>query len=321
MSQRTIGLWRTSTPGHATVEPVSPRREAALRALAVTGTAVLMLALAYDLLTGRWIHAPGRHVAVWLTLVLLWLPMARRVRHLHLVLVYIFGLFVYTVLRSFADQTAVPVRAMYPIMVDRALFLGRAPTEWLQSRLFNPGQLHLLDWLTVHIHWSYFAVPHVAAAVVYVWRRELFPRFVAVVLGTFYAGLVMYFLLPTVPPWLAADWGLLPGVVRVMDFVGGQVDSESYGRMYDALGVPNAVAAMPSLHMAITFAVFLFARQVSRVLGRVVLVYALAMGFSLVYMGEHYLVDVIVGALMAFCVFRAVTYISGPWPDAARAPR
>lgn len=289
----------------------------ALRAGAVAGTVVLMAALAYDVISGRWVGAAGLHVALGLVAVVLWLPAARRVRHLHLGLLYIFGLFVYTVLRSFADQTAIPVRAAYVIDIERTLFLGHAPTQWLQAQLFNPARLRLLDWLTVQIHWSYFAVPHVAAAAVWVWRRDLFPRFVALVLGTFYAGLVLYFLLPTVPPWLAADRGLLPGVTRVMDFVGGQVDPDSYHRLYDALGVPNAVAAMPSLHMAVTFVLFLFARQLNRWLGRALLVYAVVMGFSLVYMGEHYATDVLVGMLMAFGVYKAVLYLSGPLPETA----
>ncbi len=274
----------------------------------------MMAALAYDLVSGRWVGAAGQHIAVALFGVLVLLPLARRVRHLHLGIVYMFGLFVYTVLRSFADQTAIPIRTDYVIYMDRALFFGHEPTRWLQARLFDPAELQFVDWLTVQIHWSYFFLPHVAAAAVYIWRRERFPQFIALVLGTFYAGLVLYFLVPTVPPWLAADRGVLPGVVRIMDFVGGQVDPDSYRRLYDAIGVPNAVAAMPSLHMAVTFAVFLFARDVNRWLGRALLVYAVLMGFSLVYMGEHYLTDVLVGALMASCVYLVVLRLSGPRP-------
>jgi membrane-associated phospholipid phosphatase len=298
----------------------SARRELALRVIVVAGTLFLMAAIAYDMVSGRWIGAAGAHVAIGLVLVLAWMPAARRVQHLHLGLIYMFGLFLYTVLRSFADQTAIPIRTEYVIHIDRALFFGNHPTRWLQDRLFDPTQLRPLDWLTVQVHWSYFAVPHLAAALVWIFRRELFPRFVALVLGTFYAGLVMYFLLPTTPPWLAADYGALPGVTRVMDFVGGQVDPENYGRLYDAIGVPNAVAAMPSLHMAVTFAVFLFARDINRWLGRLMLVYAVVMGFSLVYMGEHYVADVLAGALIASIVHRLTLRLMSAPSDAERAP-
>lgn len=312
MSQRTLPLCRTTGVSPATSQPFTSRRDAVLRALIVAGCVVVMAGLAYDLISGRWIGAAGAHVATGLAAVLVLLPVARRVRYLHLGLIYMFGLFVYTVLRSFADQTAIPIRTQYVIHLDRTLFLGHEPTQWLQARLFDPTRLRLLDWLTVQVHWSYFALPHLAAATVYVFRRDLFPRFVALVLGTFYAGLVVYFLLPTVPPWLAADQGMLPGVSRVMDFVGGQVDPESYRRIYDAVGVPNPVAAMPSLHMAVTFAVFLFVRSMNRWLGRALLLYAVLMGFSLVYMGEHYVTDVLAGAALASLVYLAVRRMSSP---------
>lgn len=295
------------------------RRELLLRGLAIAGSLAVMGALGWDLISGRWVSAPAPHILFGLAAVLLWMPAARRVRHLHLGMVYMFGMFVYTVLRGFADDTPIPVRTMYTIDVDRALFFGHEPTRWLQGHLFDPTRLRPLDWLTVQVHWSYFVVPHAAAAFVYLFRRELFPRFVAVVLGTFYAGLLIYFLVPTTPPWLAADQGVLPGVTRIMDFVGGQVDPGTYHRLYDAIGVPNAVAAMPSLHMAITFAVFLFVRDINRWLGRLLLVYVVVMGFSLVYMGEHYVADVLAGVIMATVVHLAVHRLSGPVPEPAPA--
>lgn len=311
MSQRTLQV----EPQPAASQVTSPYRDLALRALAITGACLVMAALSYDMVSGGWIGAAGPHTAVALVLVLSVLPLTRRVRYLNLTVLYVFALFVYTILRSFADKTAIPIRTEYVIQLDRLLFLGHQPTQWLQARLFDPTRLRPLDWLTVQVHWSYFAVPHVAAALVFLRRRDLFPRFVALILGTFYVGLVIYFLVPTAPPWLAADRGLLPGVARVMDFVGGQVDPSNYHRLYDALGVPNPTAAMPSLHMAVTFAVFLFARDLNRWLGRVALVYAVLMGFSLVYMGEHYATDVLVGVLIAYGVYRAVRHVSVPAPE------
>ena len=190
------------------------------------------------------------------------------------------------------------------IAIEERIFFGHVPTVWLQEQLFRAPHLGWLDWLTVQVHWSYFFMPHVAAALVLVFKRELFPRYLFLVLGTFYTGLVLYFLFPTVPPWLAADYGALSGVSRIMDYAGSQIDPETYHRLYDALGVPNAVAAMPSLHMGVTFAIYLFARDVSRRIAWALLAYSLLMGFSLVYMGEHYTVDVLVGMACALLVHR-----------------
>ena len=271
----------------------------------IAATAIgLMVALGVDLVTGRWVGAPWLHVLLAVLSVAAFLPLAGRVKYLQLGPLYVLGLMVYTILRSFADDTAIAPRYDHVIGIEERLFLGHVPTVWLQEQLFSPARLGPLDWLTVQVHWSYFFVPHLAGALVWIFRRELFPRFCFLILGTFYVGLVLYFLFPTVPPWLAADYGALPGVNRIMDYAGHQVDPGTYQRLYDAMGVPNAVAAMPSLHMGVTFAVYLFARDISRRLAWLLLGYSLLMGFSLVYMGEHYATDVIVGALCAWLVYR-----------------
>jgi membrane-associated phospholipid phosphatase len=294
---------RTGGAGGMQAASARPRAELGKALVFATGIG-LMVAIGVDLITGQWAAAPWLHILLAMLCVGAWLPLARRVTYLQYGPLYVLGLLVYTVLRGFADDTAIAPRADHVIAIEKALFFGHVPTIWLQDHLFSPARLGPVDWLTVQVHWSYFFVPHVAAALVWIFRRELFPRFVFLVLGTFYVGLVLYFLFPTVPPWLAADYGALPYVPRVMDYVGHQVDGETYTRLYDAMGVPNAVAAMPSLHMGITFAVYLFTRDVSRRLARVMLAYSLLMGFSLVYMGEHYATDVLVGILCAALVHR-----------------
>ena len=275
------------------------------RAVVVATGIGLVLALTIDIVTGRWVGSPWLHVLLALFLVAAWMPLGRKVSYLQWAPLYVLGLLVYTVLRSFADQTAIAPRSDLVIAIEEKLFLGHVPTVWLQQHLFRPAHLGPLDFLTVQVHWSFFFVPHVGAALVFLYRRELFPRYMFLIMGTFYLGLLLYFLVPTVPPWLAADYGTLPRVARVMDYVGRQVDPNTYNRFYDALGVPNAVAAMPSLHMGVTFAVYLFVRDINRRLSWVLLAYSLLMGFSLVYMGEHYATDVIVGAICALVVYRA----------------
>ena len=287
-----------------TTVPVGKNRTEIGRALVVVTGIGLMLALGVDMVTGRWVAAPWLHVLLAVVCVAAWLPSSRRIKYLQYGPLYVLGLLVYTVLRGFADKTGIAPKMTYAIALEERIFFGHVPTLWLQEHLFRPAHLGPLDWLTVQVHWSYFFVPHIGAALVWLFRRELVPRYFFLVLGTFYVGLVLYFLFPTVPPWLAADYGALPGVNRIMDYAGHQVDPSTYQRIYDALGVPNAVAAMPSLHMGVTFAVYLFTRDVNRWLGRVLLAYSALMGFSLVYMGEHYAVDVLVGVVVAVLVHR-----------------
>ena len=62
---------------------------------------------------------------------------------------------------------------------------------------------------------------------------------------------------------------------------------------------PNAVAAMPSLHAAYPFLVLLYALRFFKKKGLFFIPYVLGVWFSLVYLGEHYFVDVVAGAIYA----------------------
>ena len=52
---------------------------------------------------------------------------------------------------------------------------------------------------------------------------------------------------------------------------------------------------MPSIHMAVTFAMYLWARDHQHRLAPWLLAYTIVMGFSLVYLAEHYVLDLLVG--------------------------
>lgn len=70
-------------------------------------------------------------------------------------------------------------------------------------------------------------------------------------------------------------------------------------QVYTFFTDPNPIAAMPSLHQAFTLLMALVLWRERRWLGVLGGLYALAMGASLVYLGEHYLVDVLAGAALA----------------------
>ena len=74
-------------------------------------------------------------------------------------------------------------------------------------------------------------------------------------------------------------------------------------RLYDSLS-GNQLAAMPSLHFATTVMAAHVLSDVGRVPGAVGWAYAGALGFALVYLGEHYVTDLIAGAALVLAVRR-----------------
>jgi membrane-associated phospholipid phosphatase len=148
------------------------------------------------------------------------------------------------------------------------------------------------------VYVSYFFVLHVVAFYLWSRRRELFGLYAGALLLTLYVGLLACFLLPTAPPWLASQHGDIAGVHRVFQEVVNGIEASAYSTGGAAVG-QNDVAAMPSLHTAITVVIALFAWRCSRPLGVLGALYAASMGFALVYLGEHYVADVLAGVLFA----------------------
>ena len=68
-------------------------------------------------------------------------------------------------------------------------------------------------------------------------------------------------------------------------------------RMYDTLG-GNPWAAMPSLHFATSVMAAILLTEAGPVEGAVGWTYAATLGFALVYLGEHYVVDLLAGAAL-----------------------
>ena len=257
--------------------------------------------MALSLVTRAWYEHEWGASALLLVAAALWAPDLRSGQR-RWWFFYVAGVFVYTLLRALADTALFPVQTDYVIHIDRLLFGGVDPVVWLQSRFFSPRDIDAIDLAATQVHWSFFVVPHALAVGIYARRRELFPRYVLLLLGILYVGLILFYLIPTTPPWLAAQQGEIGRAYRVMNFVGRSVDPETYRTLYSALAEPNSVASVPSIHMAITAAMYLWTRRFAPALSSLCLAYAALMALSLVLLGEHYVFDLIVGIVVAVIV-------------------
>jgi membrane-associated phospholipid phosphatase len=214
------------------------------------------------------------------------------------------------------------VRIDYPVRVDRVLGLGTPPTLRLQRRLSAPGHPRAFEKLLVWTHWVWFMVPHAATAYVLVRRRERFGRAAALTYAVFDLGAVVYWLVPTAPPWYAAQQGRLgdrstPRVRRMMIEYGEQFWKHRWGSLYSLLG-GNPLAAMPSLHFATSVNAAHLLAEVGPVEGALGWAYALTLGTALVYLGEHYVVDLLAGLALTEGVRRLAPVATPPLLRAAR---
>jgi membrane-associated phospholipid phosphatase len=206
----------------------------------------------------------------------------------------------------------------YPIAGDRLLGFGVPPTLRLQRAFGRPGRVTLLDHGLVWVHWLWFLEPHGAAAWILLRDPKRFTRSALMICSLFDLGIVVYTLVPTAPPWWAAREGRLPGARRIMVEVGERFWGRLWGGLYDFLG-GNPVAAMPSLHFATSVMAAHMLSEVGTVEGTVGWAYAGTLGFALVYLGEHYVVDLLAGLLLAEAVRHAGPRVTPALAEISRA--
>ncbi len=112
-------------------------------------------------------------------------------------------------------------------------------------------------------------------------------------------GLALYFALPSNPPWMAPESVNSPGApttLRIMEPIGKQLGGGLYQAGYNVVGESNPIAAMPSIHFAVTFLFVFVAMDYARGWRIAAWVYNISMGLALIYLGEHYVIDILVGA-------------------------
>jgi membrane-associated phospholipid phosphatase len=215
------------------------------------------------------------------------------------------ALVIYDFTRGIADTLGMPVRVGGLVGVERWLFDGHVPTVWLQDRLMTPS-VRWWDIAITLVYFSHFILPWLIAAAFYIWSRQRWNRYIRRVLLLSYAGLLTYVLLPAAPPWYAAATGEISDpVYRLVGRGWNEVGLRSADAWLTAAQAgSNQVAALPSLHAGFSLLVALTLWPLARhwALRVVLALYPLAMAFSLIYGGEHYGLDVLVGWLYVVVV-------------------
>ena len=203
-------------------------------------------------------------------------------------------------------RLAARVRIDYPIAVDRVLGFGATPTQRLQHTFASPGSINRFERVLAWCHWMWFMVPHASVAYVLARDPDRFPSAAARMYAVFDIGAVFYWSVPTAPPWWAAERGRLEDpnaahVRRMMIEYGEEFWGDRWDALYDVFG-GNPLAAMPSLHFATSLMAAHLLSEVGPVAGAVGWSYAGLLGLALVYLGEHYAIDLIAGAALAEAV-------------------
>ena len=218
---------------------------------------------------------------------------------------FVLLLVAYEIMRDLAAAIGMPAHDL--ARLDRALFDGYQPTLVLQAAIGQLADADLFEDMGSLVYATHFLLPIAVGA--WLWRtdRDGFRRFGLTLIVLCGLAFATYVVAPTTPPWLAQ-----PSAVR-------HVIEETIQRS----GVPssliwlyshhdyNLYAAFPSLHAGFPVVAAAAVWRQSRKAGVVLWVWAVIVWIVVVYLGEHYVADVLGGivyAAIAIAFVRAVRF-------------
>ena len=193
----------------------------------------------------------------------------------------------------------------YPIRADAVLGRGMPPGQRLQRRLRDRDGVSALDIVMSAIYGTWF-VPHVLLGYVLVRHPKFLPRAAGRLAASYHLTTPFYWFVPTAPPWWASEKaGRMNGEVRrvvryvvckVLDRPPPSEDEEVPG---------NPWGSMPSDHISSAAITARALMEVNPLFGVAGWLYAAGAAAAVVYLGEHYVVDVLAGLAVAELVHRA----------------
>jgi membrane-associated phospholipid phosphatase len=197
-------------------------------------------------------------------------------------------------MRGVAPKTGFAPHVADLAHAETALFGGHLPTAVLQQAL-NVGSLgRVLSYAATVVYFCHFVFPLAVGMVLWLTDRVQFVRFTTALMGMALVAFVIFLLVPTAPPWYAEQHGVIGGFQKII----GTTLPSSVSPYYQGLN-PNPVAAFPSLHAAFPFLGFLALLRIYPRAAWSAFAWCIAVWFSVVFLGEHYVVDVIGGVILA----------------------
>jgi membrane-associated phospholipid phosphatase len=233
--------------------------------------------------------APGSNRAV--ALLLGWAP-------------FVLVLTAYELMRDLAATLHVPPHNLAG--VERALFGGYEPTLVLQTTIAKLGDADLIDDAGSLVYSAHFLLPVIVGAWLWSRNRAEFHRFGLSLVVLCALAFVTYVVVPTAPPWLAQpqsvqhlmqDAVLRSGLPPALTWLYSNHDYNLY-------------AAFPSLHAGFPVLAAAAAWRRNKAVGVLLSIWAIVVWVTVVYLGEHYVADVVGGILYATIALSIVSLLS-----------
>jgi membrane-associated phospholipid phosphatase len=258
---------------------------------------------------------------------------------------YVAGLVMWNLSGPIAADSPFPVHLQFLLHADRALFLGHDPVILVRDAFHAGSKVGPLEFFAAGVYNLHLPEPFIAAYFLWRLNRPVYFQFAAAVLVLLVLGMATFILFPAVPPWMASQplvhfngKYLLPWIAVSDGYPGGlhaawanshvflSGVSNGFGLVLHAHPLPfhgaplfyifklkgDAVAAFPSEHAAMPALEYLAFRVAAPRVSRILVMWVVLVLFSIVFLGEHWVVDALAGffyGLAAWTIVRGVVRI------------
>lgn len=206
-------------------------------------------------------------------------------------------------MRGVADDFGAEVHSDDVIALERLISFGTVPSVELQRLFHVPGSANALDLGMSLVYLGHFLLPLLIAFGLWVRSRWHFYEFVMALMLMSFAAFFTALFLPVAPPRFAFQYGealLVKDVLHdtLLQLQFAPITTWAYGNV-----IGNPVAAFPSLHAAYPFMGYLVLRNRWPRLAWGMLAYCFVVWFAIVYLGHHYVVDIVGGVAYALAAW------------------
>jgi membrane-associated phospholipid phosphatase len=213
---------------------------------------------------------------------------------------FLLMLFTYEVIRSVILAVGTDgVHVTDIIAWERTLCAGIIPSFVLQQAWGSTPYTWLLDIVANTFYMTHFFSVIFVGILLWISRKAHYWTYLLGLTILSYATFLTYVFFPAAPPWWASMHG----------YLGGQPIDLSHSLLSPdyIFATANPLGAMPSLHTAYPFFLFLYCMYVWGRKTWPVIILPVGVALSSIYLGHHYVVDVIAGITYATLVFGLVT--------------
>ncbi|MBI3540619.1 MAG: inositol phosphorylceramide synthase [Deltaproteobacteria bacterium] len=228
----------------------------------------------------------------------------------------LFGV-IYDFLRILPKSWAGSIHVVWPYQLEKILFgFYHQGTKIIPCEFFQNHHYPFVDFVTGATYSLHVVVPLAFALLIWFKKRDLAQQFLWAFFLVNIFAFITYVVLPVAPPWYVQQYGLTPGHWSIPPSAAGLI------RFDQLIGTPyfqNVYAknawvfgAIPSMHGGFPWLVILFAHQIFS--KRAMIPFYLFMAlvwFSAVYLGHHYIIDLIAGGIYSAITVIIIRYCCG----------